>query len=170
MENWTSKKPTELTGNVFDEIGTQWLLLTAWDEKQARVNAMTASWGGMGILWNRPVLFAFVRPQRYTYGLLETSEICSACVLESGNKKAYTICGTKSGRDLDKITEAGLHPVELDGVWGFEEAARVYRLKKLLVTDMKEEQFIDPSLFVNYPTKDFHRVYVYEILSAYEKE
>ena len=170
MANWTSKKPTELSGNVFDEIGTQWLLLTAWDEKQDRVNAMTASWGGMGILWNRPVLFAFVRPQRYTYGLLEASELCSACVLEAGNQKAYSICGTKSGRDTDKIAQSDLHPVELDGVWGFEEAKRVYRLKKLLATDMKEEQFIDPAPLSNYPTKDFHRVYVYEILSAYEKE
>ena len=169
MANWIAKKPTELSGNVFDEIGTQWLLLTAWDEKQKRVNAMTASWGGMGILWNRPVLFAFVRPQRYTYELLESSDVCSACVLEAGNQEAYRICGTKSGRDTDKIAECNLNTVELDGVWGFEEASRVYRLRKLFVSDMKEEQFLDPSLLKNYPTKDYHRVYVYEIESAYEK-
>ena len=136
MANWITRKPTELSGNVFDEIGTRWLLLTAWDETNQRVNAMTASWGGMGILWNRPVLFAFVRPQRYTYELFENTDLCSACVLEAGRKEAYRICGTKSGRDTDKISESGLTAVNLDGIWGFEEAERVYKLRKLFVADM----------------------------------
>ena len=57
----------------------------------------------------------------------------------------------------------------LDGVWGFEEAARVYQLKKLFVSDMKEEQFLDTALLANYPTKDFHRVYVFAIEGVYEK-
>ena len=169
MAEWILKKPTELSGNVFDEIGTKWLLLTAWDQQQERVNAMTASWGGMGVLWNKPVLFAFVRPQRYTYELFEATDICSACVLEAGNKEAYRICGTKSGRDTDKIAESKLNPTLLDGVWGFEEAARVYKLKKLFVSDMKEEQFLDPALLTNYPTKDFHRVYVFAIEGVFEK-
>lgn len=169
MAEWIMKQPTQLSGNVFDEIGTKWLLLTAWDGKQSRVNAMTASWGGMGILWNKPVLFAFVRPQRYTYELLEAADVCSACVLEEGNKEAYRICGTKSGRDTDKIAQGNLHPAELDGVWGFEEAARVYKLKKLLVSDLKEEQFLDSALLKNYPSKDYHRVYVFAIEGVYEK-
>ena len=169
MAEWITKQPNALSGNVFDEIGTKWLLLTAWDQKQERVNAMTASWGGMGILWNKPVLFAFVRPQRYTYELFEATDTCSACVLEAGNKEAYRICGTKSGRDTDKIAESKLTPVELGGVWGFEEASRVYKLKKLFVSDMKEEQFLDPALLANYPTKDFHRVYVFAIEDVFEK-
>lgn len=169
MAQWITKQPSARTENVFEEIGTRWLLLTAWDEKYQRVNAMTVSWGGMGILWNRPVLFAFVRPQRYTYELLEHSDVCSACVLEEGNREAYRTCGTKSGRDTDKIAESGLTPVEMDGVWGFEEASGVYRLKKLFVSDMEEKNFLDPALLKNYPANDFHRVYVFEIVNVYEK-
>ncbi|MBQ7828028.1 MAG: flavin reductase [Clostridia bacterium] len=163
-------KPTELSENVFSEIGNRWMLLTAYDPANGRVNAMTASWGGMGVLWNRPVLFAFVRPQRYTYGLLNHSDVCSACFLEDGHRPALQICGTKSGRDTDKIAESGLTPVELDGVWGFAEAIRVMKLKKLFVADMEKDHFIDPTLLKNYSAEDYHRVFVYEIETVYEKE
>ncbi len=169
MTEFIVKRPTELSDNVFAEIGSRWMLLTAYDPQKNRVNAMTASWGGMGILWNRPVLFAFVRPQRYTYGLMNDADTCSACFLEDGNRTALQICGTKSGRDTDKIAESGLTPQEFDGVWGFAEAVRVMKLRKLFVTDMEKQHFIDPDLLKNYPTDDFHRIYVYEIEAVYEK-
>lgn len=170
MAKFIEKKPTGLSENVFYEIGTRWMLLTAYDPANDRVNAMTASWGGMGVLWNRPVLFAFVRPQRYTYGLLNDADVCSACFLEDGHRTALQICGTKSGRDTDKIAESGLTLVELGGVWGFEEALRVMKLKKLFVADMEKANFLDPALLKNYPEDDYHRVYVYEIETVYEKE
>lgn len=169
MAEFVEKKPTELSENVFAEIGTRWMLLTAYDSERGRVNAMTASWGGMGVLWNRSVLFAFVRPQRHSYGLLNQAEFCSACFLEDGHRTALQICGTKSGRDTDKIRESGLTPVELGGVWGFDEAARVLKLRKLFVTDMKKENFIDPALLKNYSADDYHRIFVYEIETVYEK-
>lgn len=169
MAEFISKKPTEICDNVFSEIGTRWMLITAYDTEKNRVNAMTASWGAMGVLWNRPVLIAFVRPQRYTYSLLEASDVCSACFLD-GHREALKICGTKSGRDADKISESGLTPVELDGVWGFAEAGRVLKLRKLFVSDMKKESFLDPELLRNYPNDDYHRVYVYEIETVFEQE
>jgi flavin reductase (DIM6/NTAB) family NADH-FMN oxidoreductase RutF len=169
MAKFVTRKPTEICDNVFSEIGTRWMLLTAYDEVNERVNAMTASWGAMGVLWNRPVLIAFVRPQRYTYGLLEASDVCSACFL-NGQREALKICGTKSGRDTDKISESGLTPVELDGIWGFAEAGRVMKLRKLFVSDMKKENFLDPALLSNYPSEDYHRVYVYEIETVFEQE
>ena len=169
MTEFVTKKPNDICANVFTEIGTRWMLITAYDNTQERVNAMTASWGAMGVLWNKPVLIAFVRPQRYTYGLLEESDFCSACFLD-GHRDALRICGTKSGRDTDKISESGLTPVELDGVWGFAEAGRVLKLRKLFVSDMKKENFLDSSLLINYPSEDYHRVYVYEIVSVFEQE
>lgn len=170
MADFIVKDPTELSENVFSQIGKRWMLLTAYDSAHGRVNAMTASWGGMGILWNRPVLFVFVRPQRYTYGLLNDAETCSACFLEDGHREALQICGTKSGRDTDKIAESKLNPIALDGVWGFGEAAHVMKLRKLFVTDMTKEQFLDPELLKNYPAEDYHRIYVYEIETVYEKQ
>ncbi len=169
MSQFIEKKPAELCINPFAEIGNRWMLLTAWDNANGRINAMTASWGGVGILWNKPVLIAFVRPQRHTYGLLNDADRCTACFLEDGNRPALQICGTKSGRDTDKIAESGLKPVDLGGVWGFEQALRVYQLRKLLVSDMKESDFVDPAILGNYPTQDYHRVYVYEIETVFEK-
>ncbi len=168
MAEFITKTPAELTENVFEAIGKRWMLLTAYDKANDRVNAMTASWGGMGVLWNRSVLFAFVRPQRHTFGLLNAADSCSACFLQDGNRPALQICGTKSGRDTDKMAESGLTPVELGGVWGFAEAKTVLKLRKLFVSDMTREQFIDPALLKNYPTEDYHRVYVYEIEAVYE--
>ena len=169
MAEFISKKPTEICDNVFSEIGNRWMLITAYDTENDRVNAMTASWGAMGVLWNRPVLIAFVRPQRYTYSLLEASDVCSACFLD-GQREALKICGTKSGRDTDKISESGLTPVELEGIWGFAEAGRVLKLRKLFVSDMKKENFLDSALLRNYPENDYHRVYVYEIETVFEQE
>ena len=169
MAEFISKKPADICDNVFTEIGARWMLLTAYDSAQKRVNAMTASWGAMGVLWNRPVLIAFVRPQRYTYGLLEFSEYCSACFL-NGCREALKICGTKSGREIDKIRESGLTPIELEGIWGFAEAGRILKLRKLFATDMKKEHFLDISLLSNYPSEDYHRIYVYEIETVFEQE
>ena len=55
-------RPEDIDGNVFKMIGDDWMLVTAETEKG--VNTMTASWGGMGVLWNKPVAFVFIRPQR----------------------------------------------------------------------------------------------------------
>ena len=65
---WGKIKPEELHENPFSLIGEDWMLVAASDG--SRVNAMTASWGGMGILWNKKVAFVFIRPQRYTKELI----------------------------------------------------------------------------------------------------
>ena len=53
-----------LNENAFQMIGKDWLLLTA--KKDGKVNTMTASWGGVGVMWGKQVAFLFIRPQRYT--------------------------------------------------------------------------------------------------------
>ena len=62
-------KPEELTRNPFQMIGKDWLLITT--KKGDKVNTMTASWGGIGWLWNKPVAFVFIRPERFTHGFIE---------------------------------------------------------------------------------------------------
>ena len=54
----------ELNDNVFKMIGKDWLLVTA--EKDGKANTMTASWGGVGVLWGSDVVYIFVRQSRYT--------------------------------------------------------------------------------------------------------
>jgi len=160
-------------GNVFDQIGNRWLLITVKDEKAGRYNAMTASWGCMGVLWNKPVCVLFVRPQRHTFGLIEEKEAFSVNILEDGNRGAYGICGSKSGRDTDKISESGLIPVGIEGenedeVCGFEQSELVLSLRKLYADDLREDFFTDKSIPESvYKTRDFHRVYICEITGAY---
>ncbi|MBQ9783622.1 MAG: flavin reductase family protein [Clostridia bacterium] len=160
--------PLEI-GNAMKLIGKDWMLITARDEKNGRVNAMTASWGCMGVLWNKNICVCFIRPQRYTYGLAEQNERISLAFLGEEYREALKLCGTKSGRDCDKLTEAGLTAVEVDGVPMIREASLLLSCRKLYVDDLKKEGFLDPSLLANYQNEDFHRVYVCEIEHAYAR-
>ena len=72
MSQFKEISPLEITENPFQLIGKDWLLVTA--EQNQQCNMMTASWGGVGIMWNKPVAFTFIRPQRHTFGMLENSE------------------------------------------------------------------------------------------------
>ena len=64
--------PKDLNDNVFEAIGKEWMLLTAG--KSDNFNLMTASWGGIGWLWNKPVAFVFIRPERYTFEFAELND------------------------------------------------------------------------------------------------
>lgn len=170
MKHFCETAPEQIKENTFREIGKEWMLLTVWDPEQNKVNAMTASWGAMGVLWNMPVLICVVRPQRYSLPLIESSEHFSACILEEEYRDAHKVCGFKSGKDTDKCAEAGLDPVELEGVYGFEQARRVYKLTRLATCDMKESDFIDKSLLKTYAAGDFHRVIVCKIEKVFDAE
>ena len=146
------------------------MLITVGDKEQRKVNAMTASWGALGVLWNKSVAICFVRPQRYTYGLAEKEERFSLAFMGEVYRDALHICGTKSGRDGDKLALAGLTAVDCDGVPAIAEARLVLVCRKLYADDLREGSFIDPSLLGNYAAKDYHRVYVCEIECAYQRD
>ncbi len=160
--------PEEI-GNAVKLIGTDWMLITAKDTEKNRANAMTASWGCMGVLWNKPVCICFIRPQRHTYALAEQNDRLSLAFFGDGYRDALRLCGTKSGRDLDKLTEAGLTAVEIEEVPVIQEAELVLIVQKLYADDLKKDGFLDPSLLSNYKNNDFHRMYVLEIEGAYQK-
>lgn len=77
-------------------------------------NTMTANWGGIGFLWNKPVVYVFIRPERYTFGFMEKSDYFTLSFLGEENKSIHKICGSKSGREVDKIKETGLKPMITD--------------------------------------------------------
>lgn len=166
MENYRLISPEELE-NVFRLVGKDWMLITA--EHGGTVNTMTASWGGMGVLWNKPVAFCFIRPQRHTFSLTEHSERFSLSFFTEDYRPALRLCGTKSGRDTDKFAEAGLTPADCDGVPFVAEARLVLICRKLYADMLKKDAFTDPALLSNYKDDDFHRMYVVEIEQAYIK-
>ena len=95
--------PRELDGNVFRRIGDQWMLVTAGD--RSGCNTMTASWGGLGVLWGEPVATAYVRPQRYTKEFIDREKYFSLSFYDEKFRKQLALCGAKSGRDIDKVKE-----------------------------------------------------------------
>ena len=154
----------ELKDNFVKMISNDWALLTAG--KSDDFNTMTVSWGGIGELWNKDVCFVFVRPQRYTYEFMEKNDYFSLSFFGGEYKKELGVCGSKSGRDIDKMAETGFIPVDLGEATGFEQAKVNVVLKKLAYQDMKPDGFIDDSIMNNYANNDFHRVYVGKIVKV----
>lgn len=160
-------KPNEITRNPFDMIGKDWMLITA--EKDGVVNTMTASWGGVGVLWNKNVVYIFVRPQRYTKEFIDATDTFSLSFFDESYRKDLTHLGRVSGRDENKITNTQLHVTHIDNVPAFNEASRTMICKKLYAQYLTPESFIDSSLDAqNYPNKDYHMMYVGEILKVIE--
>ena len=156
---------TDLPLNPFAAIGRDWMLVTAGDEGKA--NTMTASWGGMGVLWGQEVAFVFIRPQRYTKEFVDAKGKFSLCFFD-GYKKEMGLLGSVSGRDRDKIAETGMQLTYLDGVPVFAEARLALLAKTLYTDDIKPEKFFTEEICKQwYAEQDYHTVYVAKILAAY---
>ena len=154
----------DLQGNFVKMLSEDWALLTAG--KIDNFNTMTVSWGGIGELWNKDVGFVFVRPQRYTFEFIENNDYFTLSFFGGEHKKELGICGSKSGRDIDKMAETGFTPVSVGESTGFKEAKITVYMKKLAYQDMKPEGFIDQTIMGNYANNDFHRVYIGEIIKV----
>ena len=169
MTGYREISPYEID-RAAERIGKEWMLITAWDAEQGRANAMTASWGCLGVLWNKCVAVCFIRPQRHTFGLAEREERLSLCFLGKGHRQALGLCGKESGRDGDKLAKAGLTVADHDGVPVIGESELILVCRKLYADDLRESAFVDPSLLAHYEQRDYHRMYICEIEHAYLRE
>lgn len=159
----------ELQFNPFTKIGKEWLLVTAGD--QEKHNTMTASWGAMGIMWGKNVATVYIRPQRYTKEFIDNGELFTLSFYGEEYRKALNICGSKSGRDCDKEKEAGLTPYYTDGTTAFEEADMIFVCRKLYSQPMAPEYFTAGGIDEKwYPAKDYHVLYMAEIMKVLVRE
>ena len=159
----------DLSFNPFTKIGKEWLLVAAGDEENH--NVMTASWGGMGVMWGKNVVSVYIRPQRYTKEFVDGNEFFTLSVCPEQYRKALNICGTKSGRDCDKDKEAGLTPYYTDGTTAYEEADMIFVCRKLYCQPMGPEYFTEDWIDGKwYPDKDYHVMYMAEIVKVLVKE
>lgn len=155
-------KPEELQKNPFTMIGKEWLLVTA--EKEGRINTMTASWGGVGVMWAKNVAFIVLRPQRYTKEFVDASRTFSLSVLDESFRKTYSYLGSVSGRNEDKIAKSGLTVAHEGKTPYFEEANTVLVCKKLYAQEYQPECFLEEEPDKKwYPDKDYHTMYIAEI-------
>ena len=156
-----------LNFNPFERINNDWCLITAGNKDS--FNTMTASWGGVGILWNKEVATCYIRPQRYTKQFVDREDMFTLTFFPDGFRKALALCGSVSGRDHNKPAEAGITPLFIDGTVTFEEANLVLVCKKLFAQKMSADSFTDKKVLETvYPEMDLHTIYVGEIVKAYK--
>jgi flavin reductase (DIM6/NTAB) family NADH-FMN oxidoreductase RutF len=135
-----------------------------------KVNTMTIAWGGINVVWNKKVFVAYVRYTRETYKMLEeTDEFTINVPLDKDMHKELSFCGTKSGRDYDKIKEAHINLLD----------SRTISTPILADCDLHYEckviykQAMEPNSISNtiknrfYSSNDFHVVYYGEIVDSY---
>ena len=158
-------KPELIKDNAFKLIGKDWMLVTAG--KIDKFNMMTASWGALGVLWNKNVCFCFIRPGRHTYKFMEDNDYFTICVFDEKYRDILNFCGSKSGRDVNKMTATKLTAVKsgLGNVY-FSEARLVIECKKIYFQDITPNNFIDSDIQTFYPKKDYHRMYIGEIIKC----
>ncbi len=158
----------ELSINPFEKIGKEWLLITAGDRE--KYNTMTASWGGVGVLWNKNVATIYIRPQRYTKEFVDQKDTFTLTFFDDSYRDALTFCGRNSGRDHDKAAETGLTPCFDYAAPTFAEGRLVFVCKKLYAQELSPNCFLEHGIAKNYPDHDYHTMYIGEIIEAYVKD
>lgn len=163
------RDPRDLSGNVFSLIGDHWMLITAGT--RTCCNTMTASWGGLGIMWGMPVAVCGIRPGRYTREFMESHDYYTLSFFPDQYRQELSLCGSKSGRDVDKIEACGFTVAEAtEGAPYFEQARLVLVCRKLYRQDLDPDCFVDHDPDEKwYPGKDYHRMYTGEIVQVLEK-
>ncbi len=162
----------DLSENFIETISKEWMLVTAGTPDS--FNTMTANWGGVGYLWNKPVVFVFVRPERYTFEFTEKCDCFTLSFLGNENKHIHKICGSKSGREVDKVKETGLKSIVTEsGNITFEQSRLTLECRKLYSGVMNEESFIDANSLKQWYNESYgslHHIYVAEITGVWTKE
>ena len=168
-------KAEELQVNPFTKIGKEWMLITAGTEE--KYNTITASWGGVGVIWGKDVVTAYIRPQRYTKEFVDGSDRFTISFLPEDKREALNICGSVSGRDVEnKWEKAGLHPYfvnekTLEETTAVEEAEMIFVCRKLYAQEMYPECFVDTECDTKwYPQNDYHTMYIGEIEKVLVRE
>ena len=161
--------PKTLDKNVFSAIGDQWMLITAGTAD--RCNTMTASWGGLGVIWGSPAATCYIRPQRYTKEFVDREDYFTLSFFGEEHRKSLQLCGSKSGREVDKVKECGftVRAAECGAPW-FEEAELVLVCRKRFVQPMDPDNIPQDVKDRFYPEKDYHVMYIGEIVEVLVKE
>ena len=172
MSEFKKVNPKELSGNPFSMFDDGWALLTAGDKNS--FNTMTVSWGSLGWIWGKPSCTAYVRESRYTKEFVDKRDCFTLSVFGKGKyRQQLGVLGKKSGRDMDKMHQSGLTPMELEGEMAFEEAEVVLVCRKMYVSHMGPEKMLDngivPAHYSGASEGDFHTAYIAEIVAAYTK-
>ncbi len=159
--------PVDINENCFKLIGSDWMLITASKKDETgnnKVNTMTASWGGMGIMWGQPVAYVVIRESRYTKEFVDANTSFSLTFFDGKYKDKLGYLGKISGRDEDKISNSGLTLDYLNETPYFSEGSLVLRCEKMYVSPMNSSEFLDSTIIDKwYGGEDYHTLYIAKI-------
>lgn len=160
----------KLDESAFKLISQDWALLTGGDTSS--FNTMTISWGGFGCLWSLPVTFVFVKPERFTFGFMEKSGRYSLSFFDHEKyKDDLKICGTKSGRDGDKLKETKLSLLTTpNGLIAFNEAEIIIECEVVYSDFLDKEGILHEPAKKWYNGEKFHKMYVGKVLAVWIRE
>lgn len=155
-------KPEDFNDNIFKLIGKEWMLIIC--KHNDKINTMTASWGAVGIMWGKPTVTIYIRKSRYTKEFVDNEDRFSLCVLPEDKRDILNFCGSKSGRDYDKIKECNLHVEYSENIPFFSESRVVLICKKMFHQVLTKNSFENIEIYKKwYPTDDLHEMYIAEI-------
>ena len=155
----------ELEFNPFTKIGKEWALVSAGDK--TKYNTMTVSWGGVGVLWGKNVVYIFIRDSRYTKEFIDNGELFSLSFLSEDYRAALNYCGSHSGRDGDKFESADLTPAFRHDIPYPDKANLIFLYRKMAAVPITEENFTDSQIMKKwYGDHDMHTMYVGEIIEV----
>ena len=155
-------------GNAMSNLSKNGAFLTV-KSVDGTVNTMTISWGYVGFCWNKPHFITLVRPQRYTHELIEKADGFTISIPYEGKmKKALAICGSKSGREVDKeaLAEIQFAPAKTVESPIVEKCDHYYECK-IRYKDVFKEQNLPEDVIKSYYDGDYHDFYFGEIVETY---
>ena len=144
------------------KLDKEWALLTTGNKD--KYNTMTVSWGGFGTLWNKPVVTVYIRPNRYTYDLLQDNDIFTLSFYNEDYKKDLGLLGSKSGRNEDKISQTKLNIDFLDKGISFKEAKLTIICKKIYNQDLDINNIDEEIKNKFYSNEPVHKMIIGEVI------
>ena len=152
-----------------DQLSKGAFLTTKLEEK---VNSMTIAWGSIGFMWNKPIFMVMVRPQRYTYEIIEKSNEFTVTIPYEDVKDAIGFLGSKSGRDMDKLSELKINTCKGEEIDTpvLDMKGMHFECKIVYKTEMTNENLDSDIDMSKYPIKDYHTLYFGEIVTCYVVE
>ena len=158
----------DIKENAFDLIGNEWMLVAA-RKADGSVNAMTASWGGFGVMWGKDVAFVVIRQTRYTKEFMDEAKAFSLSFFDESYKEMLGYMGKISGRNEDKIAKCKLN---VNGnIPIFNESRMTLVCKSMFAQILEEDSFLSKEALDKwYPDKNMHTLYIAEIEKAIVRE
>lgn len=167
MDGYRQVAPDKIPGNIVKLLSDAMLITSGTSED---VNVMTASWGGLGRLWEKPVAFCFLNPTRYSVQTMDKGDTYTISFYTEAYRDAVMYCGSVSGRNTDKMKGSGLTPIKTpSGATAFGEAWMILECKKMVAQPISPDAVVEKDLPTDWTKNGFHKMYIGEILNVWIK-